>query len=214
MTTLRSRSTCKELLAARRRDPAPQRLVRSKRREHSSSTATRRFPDLRRARVGRQRARAHAQGSDDSESACRARRQHRHARGHPRSRLGIRGLPVDAHGRQLHRAAAQALRAQSRATRALPHGARRRLSLHARAEPTKERSRDDEPALQSDSSRADARRPLWIMRQAGRYLPEYRAFRKAHSFKDLAKTPSSRAEVTLMPLRAFRSTQPLCSPTS
>jgi uroporphyrinogen decarboxylase len=48
-----------------------------------------------------------------------------------------------------------------------------------------------------------ARRPLWIMRQAGRYLPEYRAFREKHSFKALAGSPELAAEVTLMPLKRF-----------
>jgi len=48
-----------------------------------------------------------------------------------------------------------------------------------------------------------ARRPLWIMRQAGRYLPEYRAFREQHSFKALAGSPELAAEVTLMPLKRF-----------
>jgi uroporphyrinogen decarboxylase len=47
------------------------------------------------------------------------------------------------------------------------------------------------------------RRPLWIMRQAGRYLPEYRAFRAQHSFKALAGSPELAAEVTLMPLKRF-----------
>ena len=47
------------------------------------------------------------------------------------------------------------------------------------------------------------RRPLWIMRQAGRYLPEYRAFRQQHSFKALAGDPALAAEVTLMPLARF-----------
>jgi uroporphyrinogen decarboxylase len=47
------------------------------------------------------------------------------------------------------------------------------------------------------------RRPLWIMRQAGRYLPEYREFRKAHSFKDLAQNAELATEVTLMPLKRF-----------
>ncbi len=48
-----------------------------------------------------------------------------------------------------------------------------------------------------------ARRPLWIMRQAGRYLPEYRAFRQKHSFKELAGDAALAAEVTLMPLKRF-----------
>lgn len=47
------------------------------------------------------------------------------------------------------------------------------------------------------------RRPLWIMRQAGRYLPEYRAFRERHSFKALAGSAELAAEVTLMPIRRF-----------
>ena len=48
-----------------------------------------------------------------------------------------------------------------------------------------------------------ARRPLWIMRQAGRYLPEYRALRKTHSFKALAGDAELAAEVTLLPMRRF-----------
>src|SRR5262245_31073997 len=48
-----------------------------------------------------------------------------------------------------------------------------------------------------------ARRPLWIMRQAGRYLPEYREFRARHSFKDLAGDAELATEVTLMPIRRF-----------
>ena len=47
------------------------------------------------------------------------------------------------------------------------------------------------------------RRPLWIMRQAGRYLPEYREFRQKVSFKDLAGSPDLAAEVTLMPLKRY-----------
>ncbi len=47
------------------------------------------------------------------------------------------------------------------------------------------------------------RRPLWIMRQAGRYLPEYRALREQHSFKALAGDAELATEVTLMPIRRF-----------
>lgn len=45
------------------------------------------------------------------------------------------------------------------------------------------------------------RPPVWIMRQAGRYLPEYQVLRQKHSLKELFFTPELAAQVTLLPLK-------------
>lgn len=62
------------------------------------------------------------------------------------------------------------------------------------------------PNLQADRFLRACRRetvdvtPIWMMRQAGRSLPAYRALRKEYSFNDVASTPELCAQVTLMPL--------------
>ena len=59
------------------------------------------------------------------------------------------------------------------------------------------------PFLAACRRQAVPHRPIWIMRQAGRYLPEYRALRAKVDFEALTRTPELAAEATLQPLRRY-----------
>ena len=57
--------------------------------------------------------------------------------------------------------------------------------------------------LQACRGEPVSRTPVWLMRQAGRYMPEYRALRAQQSILELIKDPEKAAEVTLQPVEAF-----------
>jgi uroporphyrinogen decarboxylase len=56
------------------------------------------------------------------------------------------------------------------------------------------------PFLEACARRPTPVTPVWLMRQAGRYLPEYRAIRARLGFLELCKNPEAAAEVTLLPV--------------
>ncbi len=61
----------------------------------------------------------------------------------------------------------------------------------------------DSPFLRACRGLPAARTPIWLMRQAGRYMPEYRAIRARHSMLEVIHTSELAAEVTLQPIDRF-----------
>jgi uroporphyrinogen decarboxylase len=74
------------------------------------------------------------------------------------------------------------------------------------ADPAAERGPDAEPrslVLRAYRGLETERTPVWLLRQAGRYLPEYRSLRERHSMLELIRAPELAAQVTLMPVHTF-----------
>lgn len=61
----------------------------------------------------------------------------------------------------------------------------------------------DAPFLAACRGERPSRTPIWVMRQAGRYLPEYRELRAKVTFEELCRSPELCAEVTLQPIDRF-----------
>ena len=59
------------------------------------------------------------------------------------------------------------------------------------------------PFLKACRREKGSHTPVWLMRQAGRYMPEYRAIRAKHTMLEIIATPELAAEVTLQPINAF-----------
>lgn len=61
----------------------------------------------------------------------------------------------------------------------------------------------NKPLVQAALGQKTSRYPIWFMRQAGRYLPEYREVRAGHDFVSMCKRPELSAEVTWQPMRRY-----------
>jgi len=76
------------------------------------------------------------------------------------------------------------------------HGVTAAASAEADTEPTS-------PFLRACRSLPVDRTPVWLLRQAGRYQPDYRALREKHTMLELIRTPELAAQVTLLPVDEF-----------
>jgi uroporphyrinogen decarboxylase len=65
-------------------------------------------------------------------------------------------------------------------------------------------SEDQYPFLRACRREPTPYTPIWLMRQAGRYMKEYRALRKKYSFLEMCKNPELAAKVTLQPVEKFK----------
>ncbi len=73
----------------------------------------------------------------------------------------------------------------------------------------------NQPFLRALAGETVSPPPIWLMRQAGRYLPEYREVRAQQpDFINFCLNSDAAAEVTLQPFAAMALTPPSCSPTS
>jgi uroporphyrinogen decarboxylase len=77
------------------------------------------------------------------------------------------------------------------------------LRVTEAAAPVAPETEPTSPFLRACRGLPAERTPVWLLRQAGRYQPEYRALREKHSLLDLIRTPELAAQVTLLPVDAF-----------
>ncbi|EGF99890.1 uncharacterized protein MELLADRAFT_50583 [Melampsora larici-populina 98AG31] len=58
--------------------------------------------------------------------------------------------------------------------------------------------------IRAASGKPTERSPVWVMRQAGRYLPEFRKLRESHDFFEICRTPTLATEITMQPIKRYK----------